>query len=106
VANLFEDSAPQRILKDAGIEQATDFAARSALNQDRAQEAQRISFEQRSTGGSGSGHRKSILLHDCRDNLLPDERFDSNPSAWAREDWQRDHCASRDKITINEMMLI
>ena len=45
LANLLEDHAPQRILKNAGIKQPADFAARSPLNQDRTQEAEGISFK-------------------------------------------------------------
>ena len=45
LADLLEDDAAQRILKDARIERPADFAARSPLNQDRTQEAEGIPFE-------------------------------------------------------------
>jgi hypothetical protein len=45
LANFFEDYAAQGILEDRGIEQFADFSAGSALNQDRAQKAQRVPFE-------------------------------------------------------------
>ena len=45
LANLLEDDAAQRILENAGIKQAADFAARSRLNQNRTQEAEGISFK-------------------------------------------------------------
>jgi hypothetical protein len=45
LADLFEDDATQGILKNARIEQPANFAARSRLNQDRTQEAERISLE-------------------------------------------------------------
>lgn len=46
LANLFEDNASQGILKDIRVEQAADFAAGSAFDQDGAQEAQRVPFKQ------------------------------------------------------------
>src|SRR5215467_2344551 len=55
-ANLLKHYAAQLILKDAWFEQATDFAARSALDQHRAQKSQRISFEQRPVCGL-NGHK-------------------------------------------------
>src|SRR5205823_4415288 len=45
-ANLLEHHAVKGILKHAGIEQPANLSARSAFDQHRAQEAQRISFEQ------------------------------------------------------------
>ena len=45
-ANLLEDHAVQRILKNMRIEEFADFAARSSFNQYRAQETQRISFQE------------------------------------------------------------
>ena len=44
-ADLLEDHAAQGILKNAGIEQPADFAARSRLNQNRTQEAEGICLE-------------------------------------------------------------
>ena len=46
LTNLFENHPAQWILKDAGIEQPANFAARSAFDQHTAQEPQRICFEQ------------------------------------------------------------
>jgi hypothetical protein len=46
LANLLEDNASQGILKDIWIEQPADFAAGSTLDQDGAQEAQRVPFKQ------------------------------------------------------------
>src|SRR5690242_5440065 len=48
-ANFLENHAAQRVLKHAGIEPPANFPARSALDQHRTQEAQRVSFEQCST---------------------------------------------------------
>ena len=45
LADLLEDDAAQGILKNAGIEQPTDFAARSRLNQNRTQKAEGICLE-------------------------------------------------------------
>lgn len=45
LADLLEDDAAQGILKNARIEQPADFAARSRLNQDRTQKAERIPLE-------------------------------------------------------------
>ena len=45
LADLLEDDAAQGILKNTRIEQPADFAARSRLNQDRTQKAERIPLE-------------------------------------------------------------
>ena len=45
LADLLEDDAAEGILKNAGIEQPADFAARSRLNQNRTQEAEGICLE-------------------------------------------------------------
>src|SRR5215469_540154 len=76
VANFFEDDAAQRVLKNARLEQATDFPARASLDQEGAQEAQRIRFQKRPASACGGRHRV-ILLCCCRGNLVPNQRFDS-----------------------------
>src|SRR5690349_23821964 len=48
-ANFLENHAAQRVLKHAGIEQPANLPARPTLDQDRTQEAQRVSFKQCST---------------------------------------------------------
>jgi hypothetical protein len=45
LADLLEEHAAEGILKNAGIEQPADFAARSRLNQNRTQEAEGICLE-------------------------------------------------------------
>src|SRR2546430_309543 len=60
-ANLLEHHTAQGILKYAGIEQPANFSARSAFDQHRAQEAQRISFQQWPTRRL-DGHKKYVAL--------------------------------------------
>src|SRR5689334_1295803 len=57
LANFFEDYAAQWILKNAWFEQTADLTASSALDQDGAQEAQRVPFQDRPASGVGSRHR-------------------------------------------------
>jgi hypothetical protein len=44
-ANLFEDYAPQRIVKNTGIEQSANLQACAWLQQHRAKEAQRVALQ-------------------------------------------------------------
>jgi len=46
-ANFLEDDAAKRVLKNGGVEQATDFGASAAFDQHGAQEAQRVAFQER-----------------------------------------------------------
>src|SRR6266700_6556501 len=60
-ANFLENHAAQRILKHAWIEQPANLAARSAFDQHRAQETQRVFFQQRPACGF-KGHRNRFAL--------------------------------------------
>jgi hypothetical protein len=62
LANFFEDDAAQRILKNGWIEQPADFAARSSLDQDGAQKAQRVPFQERPASGVGGCHRSRFYF--------------------------------------------
>src|SRR4029077_7104411 len=70
LANFLEDHALQRIVKDTGIEQLADLDPRAALDQDRAEKAQRVFLKVKS--GVQIMKRHVVFLHSTVNEMIPE----------------------------------